>query len=310
MSVIICSHNPREYCLRRTIDSIRKQTLLFDKWELLLIDNASNESLADKWDLSWHPLSRHIRECELGLTPARLRGIRDSCGELLVFVDDDNVLAPDYLSTAFELAQKHLFLGALGGNILPEYESDPPHWLLQYERIFAIRKVEKPRWSNAWDDWQSQPWGAGMVVRRDVCLEYLGIVENDQRRKGMDRRGQSLFSGGDTDMVMRSIDKGLGFGVFPQMVVTHLIPSSRMERSYILRLIRGLTASNLWLRHLYGFPVQLNDRKSWYTHLRSYWHFIKRPSIVREIEEAVFAGQQDFQYLLDQNRPDADPQRD
>ena len=40
----------------------------------------------------------------LGLTPARLRGIRESRGELLVFVDDDNVLERDYLEVALALA--------------------------------------------------------------------------------------------------------------------------------------------------------------------------------------------------------------
>src|ERR1700746_4111324 len=99
-SVVICSHNPRPQYLRRVLDALRNQTLPKERWELLLVDNASTDSLATAWDLSWHRLGRHIRERELGIARARLRGIKATQTELIVFVDDDNVLAPDYLSEA------------------------------------------------------------------------------------------------------------------------------------------------------------------------------------------------------------------
>ena len=75
-------------CWRR----FAQQTLPKDHWELLVIDNAFDRVLASEWDLSWHPQARHIREDELGLTPARLRGIAEARGDVFVFVDDDNLL--------------------------------------------------------------------------------------------------------------------------------------------------------------------------------------------------------------------------
>lgn len=62
LSVIICSHNPRTNLLRRTLDSLQTQKLELEKWELLLIDNASTAPLDQVWDLSWHPHGRHVRE--------------------------------------------------------------------------------------------------------------------------------------------------------------------------------------------------------------------------------------------------------
>ena len=100
ISVILCTHNPRKDYLRRVLAGLRAQTLPLHQWELLLVDNASAASLAGRFDLSWHPNARHVREEELGLTPARLRGIREASGAILVFVDDDTVLAPDYLEQA------------------------------------------------------------------------------------------------------------------------------------------------------------------------------------------------------------------
>jgi glycosyltransferase involved in cell wall biosynthesis len=75
LSVIICAHNPRPDYLFRTLEALRSQTVPNAQWELVLIDNASGKPLALHIDLSWHPEGRHIREEELGLTPARLRGI-------------------------------------------------------------------------------------------------------------------------------------------------------------------------------------------------------------------------------------------
>jgi glycosyltransferase involved in cell wall biosynthesis len=67
--------------------------------------------LRDAWDISWHPRGRHVREDEIDVTAARMRGIRESSGDLLVFVDDDNVLAPDFLKRALLVLRRHPFLG-------------------------------------------------------------------------------------------------------------------------------------------------------------------------------------------------------
>src|SRR5271168_5062239 len=97
LSVIICSHNPRPDYLQRTLDGLKSQTLPKQQWELLLVDNRSKDRLSERWDLSWHPYGRHVREEELGLTAAMLTGIREARGRILIVVDDDNVLASDYL---------------------------------------------------------------------------------------------------------------------------------------------------------------------------------------------------------------------
>ena len=142
ISVIICAHNPRPDYLRRMLDALNAQTLEKREWELLLIDNASDTPLADAWGLSWHPRARHVREDELGLTPARLRGMRESRGDVLVYVDDDNILAPDYLQTARTLMMEHPHLGVIGAGIIePEFEAQPPPELVSHLGYLALRRV-------------------------------------------------------------------------------------------------------------------------------------------------------------------------
>ena len=146
------------------------------QWELLLVDNASKEPLATgKWELSHgNPRGRHVPEAELGLTPARLRGIAESRNQIIVFVDDDNVLAPNYLEQAVEIARKFPFVAAWGGRIDPEFEADPPDWIHRFWTYLALHPVERSYWSNIATDFSLPPLRRRPVhpcrsVARGVC---------------------------------------------------------------------------------------------------------------------------------------------
>jgi hypothetical protein len=252
LSVIICTHNPRPGYLHRVLDALKAQTLPPEQWELLLIDNASKEPLAGKWDLSWHPHARHVREDELGLTPARLRGIREKKGEILVFIDDDNLLAPDYLEKAMEIEKQWAILGAWGGSSLPEFEVKPPEWAKPYLRYLALREVKEDYWSNFSDDPGRMPWGAGMCVRRRVAAEYAIRLARDPIRRALDRSGRSLGSCGDSDLAMTACDLGFGTGLFRALQLTHLIPADRLQEPYLLDLMEGMAYSLAILKALRG----------------------------------------------------------
>lgn len=173
MSVVIPTHNPRMDYLGRVLEALRVQTLPCERWELLVVDNGSREPLkavagrqddrstgprvcgtalpshlptfppsnSTEIDLSWHPNARVVREEKLGLTFARLRGFAEAKGERIVMVDDDNLLAPDYLEIAVRLAQEHPTLGAFGGKCLPEFEVEPEPWLASVTSGLGLRDL-------------------------------------------------------------------------------------------------------------------------------------------------------------------------
>jgi glycosyltransferase involved in cell wall biosynthesis len=260
VSVIICTHNPRSDYLRRVLDALKASTLPMERWELLLIDNASSECLADAWDLSWHPYARHIREDELGLTAARLRGITESAGQLLVFVDDDNVLSYDYLETAITISRSFPQIAAFGGSSVAEYEEQPPAWFFRYPNM-PTREIVSDRWSNNPDDSSSTPIGAGMIVTRPLGFHYVAQSRANPLRKALDRCGTSLSAGGDIDLALMSCDIGFGKGVFKDLTLTHLIPASRLKLEYLLRLNRSMAASIMLRNHLRGdTPEQLRSK--------------------------------------------------
>ncbi len=247
LSVITCSHNPRPDYLGQVIQALKNQTLDKARWEYLLIDNASGDTLDAQVDLSWHPHARHVREEQLGLTHARLRGIMEATREILVFVDDDNVLDDDYLEQVMRVADSWLLVGAFGGQVRPRFEAPPPEWTRQYWTRLVIREFDKDRWSNIPTAPETMPSGAGLCVRREVAARYLGYHTNGQRKLVLDRTGTSLLSGGDTDLATTACDLGLGVGLFTSLKLTHLIPRERLEEDYVARLLEGLAFSGVVL---------------------------------------------------------------
>jgi glycosyltransferase involved in cell wall biosynthesis len=253
-SVSICTHNPRPEYLSRTLEALQEQTLERAGWELLLVDNSSAKPLADTWDLRWHPHGRHLREEQLGLTPARLCAIRDARSDLLIFVDDDNLLFPDYLSGAVEIAARWPMLGVWGGQTIGEFASPPPDWLYPYQSMIAVYTFDQDRWSNQMDD-QCLPCGAGMCVRRSVAQHYLETLLHDSIRSQLDRLGDLLVSGGDTDIAMLACELGFGTGRFQRLRLKHLIPEQRFSEDYLVRLSEGMNYSHVLLQAIHGLQT-------------------------------------------------------
>jgi glycosyltransferase involved in cell wall biosynthesis len=252
ISVIICTHNPLPLYLTRTLEGLRKQTLRPDHWELILVDNSSNPPISGRFDLTWHPKAVVAVETKLGLTPARIRGITEASNDLLVFVDDDAVLATNYLEQACSIAKSHPQLGAWGGSINLEFEVPPPEWTRPHWPRLAMRTVDAPLWSNFIGYPDTTPWGVGMCLRRKVAEEYRRRVSADPLRQRLDRSGTSLVSGGDDDMARTSHSLGLATGLFPVFTLTHLIPPGRLEEDYLLRLVEGQSYSGVIVQALHG----------------------------------------------------------
>lgn len=256
LSVILCTHNPRPDYFEATMAGLRAQTLPSEQWEFLLIDNANEEGRKPVVDLSWHVRARMLVEEQLGLTPARLRGIREAKGDLLVFVDDDNVLDPDYLETALRIAAEKPFLGSWSGQCRPVFEEEPPEWTRRYWGNLVIRQFNEDRWSNLPRLAETMPCGAGLCVRRDAARHYLTLHETGKRSFQLDRTGGLLLSGGDNDLAACACDVGLGVGLVSGLHLNHLIPPSRLTVDYLARLAEGIHYSGVVLDHYRGLSVK------------------------------------------------------
>src|SRR5271155_4007734 len=76
VSVIVCTHNPRQVILDWVLTSIDCQSLPKDRFEVVVVDNNSAAPLDEKMLRANRKLQlRVVREPVLGLTHARCTGI-------------------------------------------------------------------------------------------------------------------------------------------------------------------------------------------------------------------------------------------
>jgi glycosyltransferase involved in cell wall biosynthesis len=285
LTVIICTHNPRPEYLSRTLEALRAQTLPFEQWELLILDNASNPAIEALTNITWHQNARILAEPELGKNAALSRGTLHSTGALIVIVDDDNVLDPDYLANAVEIYEDYPFLGAFGGSIEGEFEVDPPLSLLPYMEGLAIRTTVRDHWSNARKWSEATPFGAGMCVRREVAELYLHRVRSDKIRFALGPKGTTLGRGEDTDMAWTSFSLNKGTGCFARLRATHLISKDRLTESYVERLYTGLAYADEILAHEDGDSSKNYNKTVWNT-VRYWFNYIRASPFGRRIMKA------------------------
>jgi glycosyltransferase involved in cell wall biosynthesis len=253
LSVIIPTRAPNFGRLNRTLLGLRAQTLPPSTWETLLVDNASPEPVdRAAFATSAPPNFTITREPLPGLTLARLHGIARAQGEVLVFVDDDNVLTPQFLEHSLDLFDSEPRVGAAGGPVLAEWETPPPTWTAPFHGLLALRDLGSQRQTARGGE--RSPWptfapvGAGLIVRKKLADNYAAAVANAPARRALDRTSTRLSSGGDCDLVFTVLHGGADVVYDPRLEVTHLIPSGRLSLDYLARLNRGIMRS--WVRVL------------------------------------------------------------
>ncbi len=189
-SVVICTHN-RSQLLVQVLDSLSSQVLDCNKFEILIVDNCSNDDtidIAKHWASTREHLILHvIREEVQGLGYARNTGLSHASGEYVAFLDDDAKADPSWLVNTQqvfnEVNPKPI---CVGGPILPFYSSKKPEWFKDEYEIrtwgSAPRRLSKDEsfsGSNMiWDKRALQEVG-GFDVEVGVKGEYLSVGEEN-----------------------------------------------------------------------------------------------------------------------------------
>lgn len=292
ISVIICTYNPRIEMFSACLDHIVAASSLIKPKEVLIVDNNSSPELSQldhvkKFSESM-PNVKIFRESTQGLTPARLRGIKESTGDLLVFIDDDNFIDPRFFEAGSEICDRHPELGSWSGQVKLIFEEQPADWTKRYWGLLVHREFKGTRWSNLPHLPETMPCGAGLYVRRKVAEHYLQLHESGKRPIQLDRSGTSLFSAGDNDLAACACDIGLGVGVFDSLIVDHYIPKERTTKEYLLRLAEGIAESAVIFRSFRGEYPKSSSLKN---NIANTLRVIMKHGIQREFQRAVFRGE-------------------
>lgn len=226
VTVAIPTYN-RAAILRQTLATLAQQDLPATEWELLVIDNASTDDTAAAVAefAGSIPPPRYLLEREQGLNHARNRAIAEARGEVLLFGDDDILVRPDWVRqmSAPLLADTGGKIGALGGEVIPVFPQGVPEYVKTWHRPLRFSAELGPVGG------RHSPMGANLAFRRAVFAEH-GVFRAD-----LDRKGGSLLSGGDSEMIQRLRKAGLEIWFAPAAEVQHQMPANRTAFRYVAR---------------------------------------------------------------------------
>ena len=227
-TVVVPTHN-RATLLRGALESLARQTLARERFEVVVVDNASGDDTAE---VAVRALAagalegRCVREEALGLNHARNRGIAEARGGIIAFLDDDARAGPGWLEALLD-ALSGAEADAAGGRIDLEWESPAPAWIHRnHEGLLAGFDLGRERRRV-----DRYPFliGTNLAVRA-ATLDRLGGFHPD-----LDRRGGSLLSAGDTELCRRIVDSGGTLLYEPRAVVRHLVPAERVTLRFLVR---------------------------------------------------------------------------
>jgi glycosyltransferase involved in cell wall biosynthesis len=173
---------------------------------------------------------RRVFEPHMGSSFARNRAVDEAAGEFILFIDDDAVAEPDWAALMIA-AMERRGLDAACGMVLPRWEVAPPRWLGRslYVR-YAVHDREAIEAAPPADAEVLRNYFSANTGFRRGCFTRFGRFRED-----LGVVGGNPISGEDTELFARIIARGGAMGFVPDARVFHLVPASRMNRSYLLR---------------------------------------------------------------------------
>lgn len=254
LSVILCTHNPQPGLIDQVLEAIASQADA-PSFEVILVDNNSTPAVEPDLLSNAGLPGLIVREARQGLSFARACGISRACAPLLCFVDDDNLLSPDYIAQAVRVAGTHPKLGAFGGRADGVF-SRCPDWLVQrHIGRYAVRDHGPAPISGSgrvWGPWE--PFGAGLTVRSDIARAFAHLVEQTEDAGGLGRSGAQLGSGEDSLFSRIADQMGYQVGYRPELSLQHVIGSERLGWRYLFRLVAGQARAQVALQRICGEP--------------------------------------------------------
>lgn len=278
MEVCLCTFNPRMEVLRLALESIARQTAAHDAFRFLLVDNSSNPPLSIELLAPFQARGipcRLVRETRPGIFHARNRAMRESNQPLILWVDDDTELPPDYIAQCLAIAAAHPEIGCFGGKLLQGPDCRYARWIIPILPWLAILdRGDAPITNkvNHWGLWE--PPTAGAVVRRAVIDRYLDFVEQLPKGYSIGQVGNKDLMRGEDSLLMRMAYRvDLACSYQPRLQLVHHIDNRRFKFGYLVRLFYGYGRSYVRLEKILGDNLPPMSPRSaweflWHTRLR------------------------------------------
>ncbi|MDD5174074.1 MAG: glycosyltransferase family 2 protein [Candidatus Omnitrophota bacterium] len=255
ISAIVCTHNRPEF-LTKAVQSLLDQTLSGEKYEIIVIDNASSDNTRSVFDRQYSHVAniRYYFEPRLGLSCAKNSGWKNARAPIVAFLDDDAIAPTDWLQKiieAFDTADRKV--ACVGGRVDPIWEAPRPSWLTKEIENYLglINYSESPFFT-------PHIIGCNCSYRKEALEEMGGFNIH------LGRVGKALLSGEETLLQLSLEEKGYLSLYHPYVKVRHYIPKERLNKKYFIRLAFRFGVTSV----LVGF-------------------YLKRPSLLRRLRTVM-----------------------
>lgn len=255
----LCTHDPRPEILARAIGALAKQSVGAAGLRVLVVDNASATPLTEE---ILAPLraagmpARLVREERLGISHARLRAAGETGAEWVLFVDDDNELARDYVEKGIAFAAANPDVGCFGGKLLLAPELAPARWVVPFLPYLGIKDLGDETLSGRSDKWERwEPPTAGAFVKRPLLDLYRSQSAQGETLARLGRKGRGNLASCEDSLIMRNaFALGLANAYCPGLVLYHHLDPRRFAFRYLIRLLYGYGVSHVVLESVLAGP--------------------------------------------------------
>lgn len=270
-SVLLTTLN-RATSLHATLTRLAKLDAGGLDWEVIVVDNGSSDdtpvvlSQAMQWDD--FPLRTYVQPAP-GKSRALNLALEYVRGELIIFVDDDVLMAPDWLQAYSggwkRWPDKHIF----GGQIRPLFPEDAPVWV--QDPRYVNQSPMFARYEPADDECitEALPHGPNMAITRRL----IGDFRFDEK---VGPGGDYKSMGCETEFVRRLIKaSGEAIVYVPDAFVHHVVrPDQVTKKAIWSRAYKwGRSKALVNRRSVRGVRVFGVPLKTWFAATRSLLRF-------------------------------------
>ncbi|MBI2216288.1 MAG: glycosyltransferase [Candidatus Rokubacteria bacterium] len=146
VSVVVPTYN-RAHVIVETLRSVRAQT--FTDLELILVDDGSTDDTGERVQSLGDPRVRYVRQPNRGVSAARNHGLRLARGEVVAFIDSDDLWKPDKLEREMAFFARHPEAGCAFADLVkydgevyvPSFMRDSPAFARLLARYPGAREI-------------------------------------------------------------------------------------------------------------------------------------------------------------------------
>lgn len=223
LSIIICTYN-RNYLIKDCLNALVVQIKNKPQVEILIINNFHDLYNHEELELivSDYPQVILKQEKIAGLSIARNRGLKESNGKWLAYIDDDALVSQNYISLALDIISSNKY-DCFGGDIRSWWKYGQPKWLSEnYGSKPPLSTVNGVLH-------EGYNWGSNMLFSKSALI----AVEGFPIHIGM--KGHKIGYAAENYVQKGLRSKGYIIGYHPELYVEHLVDRAKLKWTWHIK---------------------------------------------------------------------------